>query len=282
MRPARHGDSAGGRAPAISAHRGGGEYAPEGTFEAYRSALETGAAYLEFDVRRTADGELVAFHRARVGHGQGRTVAALSHAELCRLAGYEVPATRRILELLAGRAAAHIDLKEPDCAIAILSQALSLLEPAQMIVTTGDQAAAAALSRRYPAVPVGVTVGGNLAETARYVVRSARRQGLAWPDRGLAGYLVSRLEEVVTAKAGWAVIHEPLAGTGLLAECRERGLKTMVWTVNRDAALTRWLGCPDADILVSDRPGRAAALRAATATRAAAASRPAGEHGTAG
>jgi glycerophosphoryl diester phosphodiesterase len=267
MRTAPRGDNAVGRAPAISAHRGGREYAPEGTFEAYRSALETGAAYLEFDVRRTADGELVAFHGARLGY-RGRTVAALSHAELCRLAGYRVPAAGDILQLLAGRAAAHIDLKEPDCAAAMVSQALRLLEPAQMIVTTGDLAAARELSRRYPAVPVGVTVGGNLAETTRYVLRSARRRGVAWPDRGLAGYLVSRLEEVAAAKASWAVIHEPLARTGLLTECRERGLKTMVWTVNRDAALTRWLACPDVDILVSDRPGRAAALAGPAQSRA--------------
>ena len=39
---------------AISAHRGGGEHGPEGTYGAYRSALATGAEYVEFDIRRTA------------------------------------------------------------------------------------------------------------------------------------------------------------------------------------------------------------------------------------
>jgi glycerophosphoryl diester phosphodiesterase len=36
---------------AISAHRGGSEHAPEGTYEAYRTALATGAEYVEFDIR---------------------------------------------------------------------------------------------------------------------------------------------------------------------------------------------------------------------------------------
>src|SRR5215831_3042339 len=73
--------------PAISAHRGGGENAREGTYEAYSSALTAGAEYAEFDVRRTADGTLVVFHRTRAG--RGRAVAGLSYARLCYLAGYE-------------------------------------------------------------------------------------------------------------------------------------------------------------------------------------------------
>ncbi len=49
-----------------------------GTIEAYASALETGAEYVEFDIRRTADGELAAFHDARTR--QGEALAAISYA----------------------------------------------------------------------------------------------------------------------------------------------------------------------------------------------------------
>src|SRR5262245_66557655 len=99
-------------APAVSAHRGGGETARSGTYEAYRSALEAGAEYLEFDVRRTLDGTLVAFHRARPGWG--RAVAAVSYARLCDLAGYEVPRMAELMQLLAGRAVGHLDLKRSE------------------------------------------------------------------------------------------------------------------------------------------------------------------------
>jgi glycerophosphoryl diester phosphodiesterase len=45
---------------AISAH------SPRaGTIEAFANAAGTGAEYVEFDIRRTADGELSAFHDAR-------------------------------------------------------------------------------------------------------------------------------------------------------------------------------------------------------------------------
>jgi glycerophosphoryl diester phosphodiesterase len=47
-----------------------------GTIEVFANALETGAEYVEFDVRRTADGELAAFHDARTS--QGDPLAAIS------------------------------------------------------------------------------------------------------------------------------------------------------------------------------------------------------------
>jgi glycerophosphoryl diester phosphodiesterase len=235
------------RPAAISAHRGGGEIAPQGTYWAYQSALASGADYLEFDVRRTADGELVAFHPARVG--RGRRVGALSYAALCRLAGYEVPTTSGVLRLLAGRAAAHIDLKERDCLAAIVPQALSVLAPEDIIVTTGDEDAISELRQRHPAVPAGLTIGGDLAPTAGL---------LAWRAPRL---VCSRIDAVVAARAEWAVMHERLARIGAPAECRRRGLATMVWTVNDDMALARWLDCADVDVLVTDRPRRAADLR---------------------
>ena len=60
-----------------------------GTIEAYAGALETGAEYVEFDIRRTADGELAAFHDARTR--QGEALAAVGYTRLCELAGGEPP-----------------------------------------------------------------------------------------------------------------------------------------------------------------------------------------------
>ncbi len=239
-------------APAISAHRGGGETEPSGTYEAYRSALAAGAEYVEFDVRRTLDGTLVAFHRARLGRarpGWGRAVAAVSYARLCDLAGYEVPRMAELMQLLAGRAVGHVDLKETSCADVIVRHAVEALGPAGVIVTTGEGAVAAVLKRRFPAVPVGLTIGGDVAETAAFTVRRLRARGL------------SRLDRVVASRADVAVVYHRLARTGVLAECRRRGIKTMVWTVNGDQALAGWLASPNVDVLVTDRPARAIALR---------------------
>jgi glycerophosphoryl diester phosphodiesterase len=238
-----------GSAVAISAHRGGSERAPAGTYGAYQHALDAGADLLEFDVRRTADGELVVFHPARLG-GRGPAVRAVTYTELCDLAGYVVPTTRGLLELLARRAGAHIDLKEADCLPTIVSQALDLVPPGRVIVTTGDERAVRELRARYPAIPAGLTIGGDLLQRVAY---RASRAGA--PIR-------SPVDAVVAAGAGWAIVQERLARAGVLADCRRHELRTMVWTVNSDAGLARWLGSPDVDVVVTDRPGQALAIRA--------------------
>ena len=234
-------------APAISAHRGGGEAARSGTYEAYRSALAAGAEYVEFDVRRTLDGTLVAFHRARPGWG--RAVAAVSYARLCDLAGYEVPRMTELMQLLAGRAVGHLDLKETSRAGMIVRHAVEALGPAGVLVTTGRTRWRPCSNSRFPAVPVGLTIGGDAAETAAFTIRRLRVRGL------------SRLDRVLASRADVAVMHHRLARTGVLAECRRRGIKTMVWTVNGDQALAGWLASPYVDVLVTDRPARAIALR---------------------
>jgi glycerophosphoryl diester phosphodiesterase len=269
----------GRRGPAISAHRGGSETAPPGTTEAYRSSLAAGADYAEFDVRRLADGTLVAFHAARLrtpgwrprttgvaavngtvpGSGEpqrrltgsSRAVASLSYPELCDLAGYPVPRTADVLGLIAAAGArAHVDLKDPAATDQVVAQALSVLDPAAIIVTTRDQYVVRYLRRQFPDVAVGRTIGGDVAELARYTARRA------------AGRLRTRLDDVTATGATWAVLHIKAASSGTLAQCRERGLATMVWTVNADDDLRRLLASPLVDVIVTDRPAAAARLRA--------------------
>src|SRR5262249_9215229 len=95
--------------PAISAHRGGGEVHPAQTHAAFADAASCGVEYSEFAVRSLADGSLVCFHDAAI---DGTPLARLTYAALRGRAGYDVPLVETVLDLLAGKAIAHIDLKE--------------------------------------------------------------------------------------------------------------------------------------------------------------------------
>jgi glycerophosphoryl diester phosphodiesterase len=233
--------------PAISAHRGGDEAACPGTYEAYRDAVAAGADYVGFDVLRTSDGHLVAYHQPRAPWA--RAISVLSYRKLCRLSGYEVPLVTEVMRLVAGKATGHIDLKEARDAMAVVGQAQEILGDAGFVVTTRDEVVARQLRRRFPGMRLALTVGGDVAEAARFKLRQARAHGL------------SRLDRVLACQAGWAALHHRLAAPGVLRECRRRGIKTMVWTVNDDLALVRWLAHPDVDVVVTDRPARANALR---------------------
>ena len=250
------------RVPAISAHRGGSENGPGGTYRAYMQAATTGADYVEFDVRRTVDGTLVAWHDERAGWG--RPVTTMSYSRLCELAGQEVPQIAEVMRLLAGRAVAHIDLKDARCAAAVARLGLELLGSAGMIVTTGDRAALAWMKRTFPAVPVGLTIAGGPARAVRLSVPLLREPPWARADLGGA------------VRADWAVIRQRLARADELARYRRQGLKTMVWTVNADRDLARWLATADVDALVTDRPARAIFLREQQLSGATANKRPAG------
>src|SRR5262249_40532119 len=142
---------------AISAH------APRaGTTEAYARALETGAEYVEFDIRRTADGELAAFHDACTR--QGEPLSAISYARLCQLTGYEVPRVADLMALIAGRATGHLDVKDADGEERVVRMALDLLGPGNFVVTTLEDESVAAIKARFPEVLTALSLGRGLGE----------------------------------------------------------------------------------------------------------------------
>lgn len=62
---------------AVVCHRGANHFAPENTLAAARLSLDQGCAYIELDVRESADGELMVIHDPtleRTTNGQGKVV----------------------------------------------------------------------------------------------------------------------------------------------------------------------------------------------------------------
>ena len=64
-----------------------------------------------------------------------------------------------------------------------------------------------------------------------------------------------------------------LAAAGVLAQCHRAGIKTMVWTVDEDAEMRRWLTDRRVTVLITNRPADAVALRASLSSVRPAASR---------
>ena len=105
---------------AVVAHRGDSAHVPENTIEAFEAAIGAGAEVVEFDVRITADGAAVVMHDAgveRTTDGSG-LVRSLTLAEVRRLrirlpggGAAGVPTLEETLRVLAGRAAADIEIK---------------------------------------------------------------------------------------------------------------------------------------------------------------------------
>ncbi|WP_030952628.1 glycerophosphodiester phosphodiesterase family protein [Streptomyces sp. NRRL S-481] len=234
--------------PAVSAHRGGSERAGAATWEAYKDAIESGAEYVEFDIRRTADGVLAVYHDPRVG-ATGPPLSAITHAELSERAGYDVPVVDDVMALIAGKLVAHLDLKEVGYEREVIDRAVALLGVDGLVVTTLEDRSVAAVTHGFPRVRTALSLGRERRELAL-----ARLPG-------------TRLSELFPARriracgAHGVAVHQRLARTNVLREATRHGLFTMVWTVNDDTLMRAFLAHPRVDVLVTDRPRRAVELR---------------------
>ncbi|MEU0287694.1 glycerophosphodiester phosphodiesterase family protein [Streptomyces sp. NPDC052492] len=234
--------------PAVSAHRGGTERAAPASWEAYQDALATGAEYVEFDVRRTADGTLVVHHDPRVG-GTGPLLSTLTRAELDARAGHPVPLVDDVMALVAGKLVAHLDLKETGYERELIDRAAALLGEDGFVATTLEDRSVAAVTAARPGVRTLLSLG---------------RDGRGLGRRRLVRTRISELlplRRVRACGAHGVAVHQRLARATVLREAARAGLFTMVWTVNEDTAMRAFLRDPRVDVLVTDRPRHAVRLR---------------------
>jgi glycerophosphoryl diester phosphodiesterase len=233
---------------AVSAHKGGREEAPSATWQAYKAAVTTGAEYVEFDIRRTRDGEFVVYHDVRVHH-DGPLLAKTSYDDLCAAAGRVVPRVRDVMELIAGRAIGHLDLKEVGDEHAIIAMALEILGPENFVATTLEDVSIVRIKRAFPQVLTALSLGRSMHETIWFT---------RMPTRVREIYPLRRLR---ACGADWVAVNYKLARLGVLRQCARSGIPAMVWTVNNPPLLTQFLADPRVDVLITDYPRRALTIR---------------------
>jgi glycerophosphoryl diester phosphodiesterase len=227
---------------AVSAHRGGSETAPSGTWAAYEDAMTAGADYIEVDVQRTRDGELVVFHGAR-----GIRPRLLTRAELDVAAGFPVPGFADLLRSIGGRSRVHIDLKQPELEHEMMATVLATVGAGNFIVT-GNDANVAAVKRHYPEARTAVSLGAG------------------WFDIRLSQMLRIRhselfpLARIRACGADAVAVHHRLARLGVLTRCAREGIGVMIWTVNRTALIHSFMRDSRVEVLITDRPRYALSL----------------------
>jgi glycerophosphoryl diester phosphodiesterase len=121
---------------------------------------------IEFDVRRTRDGELVVFHDVDI---VGAPIATLTRKEIEQLAGVFPPLLEEVLELALGRIALDVELKEDG----YLDELVDLLlgcaaSGGDLIVTSFLDRVLAQLAELTPELTRGLVL-------ARSTVRAAER-----------------------------------------------------------------------------------------------------------
>lgn len=227
----------------VIAHRGASAEARENTLDAFERAIAIGADMVEFDVRRTRDGELIAMHDASIG---GIPVRDLTRAEIAtRSAGALPPLVAEIVELTAGRAGLDVELKEDGYVEHVLRVVASSAEPGPLVVTSFLDQVVAQVKRVTPATSAGLLLG---------VERPARRLR----TRRSELYPVERARR---CQADFLAPHFALARLGVIGRAAHAHFPVFVWTVNDDAMLRQMLADERVAAVITDVPDRALAIR---------------------
>jgi glycerophosphoryl diester phosphodiesterase len=214
--------------PSVIGHRGAAACAPENTLAGFRKAKELDCRWVEFDVRLTADGELILLHDEsldRTTTARGRA-ASLSLAEVrqcdagsrfdASFQGERVPTLEEALLLLGELGiGANVELKAVrgrEAETGIMAAALVYrMWPRQLpppLLSSFSQKALAAARARAPGIGRGI------------LFRSVPKN---WP--------------ILADKLGCATIHADHRGLhpALVVEILERGYPVLAYTVNNPA-----------------------------------------------
>lgn len=203
--------------PLIVAHRGASRAEPPGnTLAAFRRAGELGAAWVELDVRLTADGARAVHHDAALP--DGRVICEVRAVELPP----EVPLLAAALEV-CGALGVNVEIKsssdEPDfrvdrgAADAVVAD-LEGRERSGLLVTSFDLAMVDRVRSLDPSLPTGL-LAFELSDPARAIE--------------------------VAAEHGHVAINpwDPFVDEALMQRCRDLGLEVNPWTVDdRDRIVT--------------------------------------------
>lgn len=206
----------------IVCHKGANEYAPENTYAAAQLCIDWGMDYVEIDVNRSLDGVHYLLHGPdvdRTTDGTGR-FDALTAAEVDRLdagswfhprfAGERVPRLEPFLRWIKGRAKLFLDVKAAD-----LPELIRLIYDIGLehdcFFWFGRDDAALAFRQLAPELALKINV-----KTVADVVDAH--------ERFHANIVEVSLDDMSQA---------------LLAECRRRGLRVMIYHQEKDPAAFR-------------------------------------------
>jgi glycerophosphoryl diester phosphodiesterase len=221
-----------GNTPLVIAHRGVHSAGiTENTMAAFEAALVAGADMIEFDVRRTAGGELAVLHDHKLG-----SVALDSYSldEFESRTGFRPPLLADVLDWADGRIGLDVELKEDGYAEQVVPLLAEFAAAGnELIVTSFIDPLLERLAELAPALRLGLLV--------------------TWTAAGAA-------KRTQAARAQVVLPEMKLVNEAVIAEVVDANLELIVWDfmAEKDAAL---LSDPRvAAVITDDVPGAIAAL----------------------
>ncbi|MBM7691568.1 glycerophosphoryl diester phosphodiesterase [Peribacillus deserti] len=208
------------------AHRGASGYAPENTISAFDKAVDMKADYIEIDVQRSKDGELVIIHDNtvdRTTNGSG-SVKNLTFEELRNLdagswkaeefSGEKIPTFDEVLDRYHGKTGILIEMKSPELypgieeevAGELIERNLDKPQNEKIIIQSFNFESMKKMNSLLPAVPIGVLTSSKKDTTDQALKDFAAYADYVNPSYGIVTQdLVSKVHSLDMKISSWTV-----------------------------------------------------------------------------
>ena len=209
----------------IYAHRGvfDNESIPENSLAAFQEAIRLGVG-IEFDIHRTADGEVVVFHDATLTRmcGDPRKITEMTLKELQTMSllntAEKIPTLEEVLELVGDRVPLVVELKGENSDTSLCDAAMPILEKygGRYCIESFNPLLVARYGKLAPHVMRGV------------LVTKYKRDG---EDRGALGFVLQNLLLNFLARPDFIAARHLYGRYFPTWLCRKLGAATVAWTI---------------------------------------------------
>ena len=209
----------------VYAHRGvfDNERIPENSLPAFQGAIRLGVG-IEFDIHRTADGEVVVFHDATLQRmcGDPRRITDLTLDELRTLSlletGEKIPTLKEVLDLVGDRVPLVVELKGENTDTSLCGAAMPILENygGRYCIESFNPLLVARYGKLAPHVMRGV------------LVTKFKRDG---ENRGALGLILQNLLLNFLARPDFIAARHVYGRSFPVWLCRKLGAATVAWTI---------------------------------------------------
>lgn len=228
----------------IIAHRGASAYEKDNSIDSFTKAIKMGADMIEFDVRQSSDGILIAHHdpTLQLKHIGNMTYDQIKHIDS------DIPTVENVLKLTLGKIRLDIELKEAGYEKEIVNLALQYFGIDDFIVTSFVSDCIKTIKKYHPKIKTGLILGRHQFIKA---LLTKIRSGLPakWARSLGADYLA---------------LDYRLASNKVLKLAKQNNLNIMVWTINDRQNIQRFLSHDNIFGIITNYPDTAVEMREVT------------------
>lgn len=234
----------------IVAHRGASGTTPENTLAAVEQAIADGAHWVEIDVQRTADDQVVVIHDRdlmRIGK-VALIVTQTPYAELAQIdigswfapnfSDQRIPTLQAIFKQCKGKIKVNIELKYYQWDPQLANRVIAIVEEFHMendiVIMSLRPEAVAQVKAERPKWHVGLLIAAALTDLTR-------------------------------VKTDFLAVHSKMVTPRFVRRTHRSGKTIQAWTINDTVGMTKMFGM-GVDAIITDEPGRAVRLLAQRTT----------------